>query len=102
MEQNKLKLLVPHYKFHNWLSRFHGITEITNISSCLIVIEKTSIKQIICLGPLDNDMMYSLDACYTPAQGEGPCTAEEALKIENETPRNVITMNFFIFKCFFG
>jgi hypothetical protein len=47
-------------------------------------------------------MMYSLDACYTPAQGEGPCTAEEALKIENETPRNVITMNFFIFKCFLG
>ncbi len=33
--------------------------------------------------------MYSLDACYTPAKGEGPCTEDESEMIDHEPQRNV-------------
>jgi hypothetical protein len=57
------------------------------------VFDETTITCYHCLiipGPHGNGLMYSLDACYTPAQGEGPCKDEEILEIENEVPRNVI------------
>lgn len=65
------------------------LTEIDGKYWCFVSDESAQFCRHAEVSPLDNDMMYSLDACYTPAQGEGPCTAEEALKIENETPRNL-------------
>jgi hypothetical protein len=51
---------------------------------------KIIFKHILFLPETLSDSYFSLDACYTPSPGEGPCNAEEEMKIEREPERNVI------------